>query len=173
VDYDRLVAQHKDAVYRQMIRVCGNHDDAEDALVEALLSAYKALDTLRDEAHFRAWLAQIARRVCVRIKKRDSLMSLVQFSELELHGPVNLASDDTPAEDQLAQGDLHDCVTHVVSQLPSIYKDVYMYREIQGVPAEDVSRKLNLSIAAIKSRLYRARAIVREALDTNLCSSLT
>jgi DNA-directed RNA polymerase specialized sigma24 family protein len=63
-DFDALTRQHKDSVYRQLLRVCGNHEDAEDVLVEALLKAYRHLNQLRDSEAFRAWLAQIGRRVC-------------------------------------------------------------------------------------------------------------
>ena len=47
-DFESLTREHKDSVYRQMIRVCGNREDAEDVLVEALLKAYRHLDQLRD-----------------------------------------------------------------------------------------------------------------------------
>ncbi len=58
MNFETLVNQHKDAVYRQMLRVCGNHADAEDVLIEALLKAYRHLDQLRDSVAFRAWLAK-------------------------------------------------------------------------------------------------------------------
>src|SRR5580700_12014243 len=85
-DFDALTRLHKDTVYRQMIRVCGNREDAEDVLVEALLRAYRHLDELRDSVAFRAWLAQIARRVCWQLKERDALLPLVQLSALEEEG---------------------------------------------------------------------------------------
>lgn len=56
-----------------MVRVCGNRDDAEDVLVEALLSAHRALGQLRDEAGFRAWLIRIGGRVCGKLKRREAL----------------------------------------------------------------------------------------------------
>jgi len=55
-DFEALTRPHKDAVYRQMLRVCDNREDAEDVLVEALLKAYRHLDQLRDSAAFRSWL---------------------------------------------------------------------------------------------------------------------
>src|SRR5271169_6478052 len=85
-DFEALTRQHKDSVYRQMIRVCGNREDAEDVLVEALLKAYRHLDQLRDCAAFRAWLAQIAKRVCWQLKERDALLPLLQLSTLEAEG---------------------------------------------------------------------------------------
>jgi RNA polymerase sigma-70 factor, ECF subfamily len=172
VDYDRLVAKHKDAVYRQMIRVCGNHDDAEDALIEALMSAYKALDTLRDETAFRGWLAQIGRRVCMRIRRKDALAPVMQFSEMELRGIPEPTADELPAEERLARDDLHACVARAIDELPEVYREVYLLREIKGMPAPEVSQKLGLTIPALKSRLHRARQIVRDMLDSNLCTAL-
>ena len=61
--FEKLANEHKDAVYRNMIRVCGNREDAEDVLIEALLKAYRHLDQLRDDRAFQPWLAQIAKRV--------------------------------------------------------------------------------------------------------------
>ena len=53
-NFERLANQHKDLVYRQMVRVCGNREDAEDVLIEALLRAYRHLDQLRDSVAFRS-----------------------------------------------------------------------------------------------------------------------
>ena len=83
MDFEALANEHKDAIYRQMLRVCGNHEDAEDVLIEALLKAYCSMDQLRDSALFRAWLAQIARRVCWQLKAHEKLLPLMQLSELE------------------------------------------------------------------------------------------
>src|SRR5215467_6672663 len=85
-DFEALTRQHKDAVYRQMLRVCGNREDAEDVLIEALLKAYQHLHQLSDAVAFRAWLAQIARRVCWQLKEREALTPLLQLSMLEDEG---------------------------------------------------------------------------------------
>ena len=81
--FEKLANDHKDAVYRNMIRVCGNREDAEDVLIEALLKAYRHLDQLRDDWAFQPWLWQIAKRVCLQLKKREALLPLLQLSMLE------------------------------------------------------------------------------------------
>ena len=86
MDFDALANEHKDAVYRQMIRACGNREDAEDVLVEALLKAYSNLGQLRDSAAFRSWLAQIGRRVCWQLKQREALLPIMQLSAMEAEG---------------------------------------------------------------------------------------
>ena len=82
MDFDELAAEHKDAVYKQMLRVCGNREDAEDVLIEALLKAYRSLNQLRDAEAFRGWLSIIARRVCWHIKSNEALLPLIQLSAL-------------------------------------------------------------------------------------------
>jgi len=86
MNFEELANENKDAVYRQMVRVCGNREDAEDVLIEALLKAYRNLEKLRDSKAFRAWLAQIARRVCWQLKEREALLPLMQLSTLEEEG---------------------------------------------------------------------------------------
>src|SRR5215472_12763370 len=82
MDFEHLANRHKDAVYRQLIRACGNREDAEDVLIEALLKACRNLDQLQDAAAFRAWLAQIGRRVCWQLKERDALLPILQLRRL-------------------------------------------------------------------------------------------
>jgi DNA-directed RNA polymerase specialized sigma24 family protein len=78
-DFEALTKQHKDAVYRQMIRVCGNHEDAEDVLIEALLKAHRHLDQLRDSAAFRTWLARIGKRVCWQLRAQNRFCPCFNF----------------------------------------------------------------------------------------------
>jgi RNA polymerase sigma-70 factor, ECF subfamily len=162
--FDKLAVQHKDIVYRQMIRVCGNREDAEDVLIEALLKAYRHLDQLREAVAFRPWLAQIARRVCWQLKERESLMPLLQLSSLEDEGR-EIAGDRPSMETELAARRMKEILQEAIASLPAPYRSVYELRDIDGVSGEDVARQLNISVSAMKSRLHRARAILREHLD--------
>lgn len=158
--YERLVHEHKDAVYRQMVRVCGNHDDAEDVLVEALLRAYQALDSLEDETAFRGWLAIIGRRVCGRLRKKEALAPLVALADAE-RIPV-------PADDLADRGDMESLKARLhqaLDDLPEEMRQVYVMRDIEEVSGEETAGRLGITLAAMKSRLHRARALVREKMD--------
>ena len=163
-DFEELANQHKDAVYRQMLRVCGNQEDAEDVLVEALLRAYKNLDQLRESAAFRGWLAQIGRRVCWRLRSREKLMPIIQLSQLEEDGK-QLRGRMQSAEAEFATKEMADLLHSAVDTLPEKYQTVYRMRDIEERSGEEVAEELGLSLAAMKSRLHRARAMVRERLD--------
>lgn len=165
--FDALTRQHKDAVYRQMLRVCGSHEDAEDVLIEALLKAYRHLDQLRDSAAFRAWLAQIARRVCWQLKEREALSPLLRLSTLEDEGREIAGNEPTP-EASLARRQMKQILDKAVAALPSLYRDVYELRDIEDRSGDEVARKLGISRAAMKSRLHRARDLVRAHLDAAL-----
>ena len=166
-DFDALTRQHQNSVYRQMVRVCGNREDAEDVLVEALLKAYRHLDQLRDSAAFRAWLAQIANRVCWQLKEREALLPLLQLSTLEEEGQDIPGRELTP-EGDLARRQMKQMLDEAVAALPALYREVYQLRDIEDRPGDEVAKKLGLSRAAMKSRLHRARDLVRTYLDKAL-----
>ncbi len=166
-DFETLASEHKDAVYRQLIRACGNREDAEDVLVEALLKAYQNLDQLREQTAFRGWLAQIGRRVCWHLKAREALQPIMQLSALEARGNVPHALATSP-EEQVSRDELHRILTEAVDQLPPEYRSVYVMRDLEGRSGADVARQLGISLAAQKSRLHRARSQVRAFLDRRL-----
>jgi len=167
MDFEALANQHKDEVYRQMIRACGNQQDAEDVLVEALMKAYKHLDQLRDVATFRAWLAQIGRRVCWQLKQREALHPLLQLSMVEEEGR-EIPSGEQPLEQQIALRQMSTLLHQAVDKLGEDYRRVYEWRDLEDVPAQEVAHRLGITVAAVKSRLHRARENVRNALDAAL-----
>jgi RNA polymerase sigma-70 factor (ECF subfamily) len=171
-DFEALAAEHKDAVYRQLIRACGNQDDAEDVLVEALMKAYQHLDQLQDQDAFRAWLAQIGRRVCWHMKKREALTPLLRLSTIEAEGvqPVDPAP---PPDALLARRRMHALLQEAVAQLAPEYRIVYELRDLEGYSGQDVASRLGITLAAEKSRLHRARSQVRAFLDERLVGRAT
>lgn len=162
MDFETLTNQHKDAVYRQMLRVCGNREDAEDVLVEALLRAWKSIDRLESAEAFRAWLAQIGRRVCYRVRRREALLPLVEMPEFEA------AATGPNPEQERAAAELKEMMHSALEGLPAEYRRVYEMRDLEEMRGEDVAQTLGISLTAMKSRLHRARAMVRARLDESL-----
>ena len=169
-DFEALTREHKDSVYRQMIRVCGNREDAEDVLIEALLKAYRRLDQLRESAAFRAWLAQIARRVCWQLKEREALLPLLQLSTLEDEGR-EIAGGELSPDAHVARRQMKLLLDEAIAGLPEEYRSVYRMRDIEDRPGVEVARALGISLAAMKSRLHRARELVRAHLDAALAGT--
>jgi RNA polymerase sigma-70 factor (ECF subfamily) len=168
MNFEELANEHKDAVYRQMLRVCGNHADAEDVLMEALLKAYRGLGQLREAGAFRAWLGQIARRLCWQLKEREAMAPLLQLSAMEEVG-VELESKAEALDVDLARQEIKSVLWQAIAELPPDAREVYMLRDVEDLSGEEVSKALGISLAAMKSRLHRARGTLRERLDQLLC----
>ena len=167
MDFEDLANQHKDAVYRQLMRACGNREDAEDVLIEALLKAYRNLDQLRESGAFRAWLAQIGRRVCWQLKQREALLPILQLSALEEDG-MQLVSDRESAETGVAREQMKSLLQRAIESLPAKEREVYELRDIQELGGEETATRLNITLAAMKYRLNRARTNLRRYLDEAL-----
>jgi len=170
MNFEELANEHKDAVYRQMLRVCGNHADAEDVLMEALLKAYRSLGQLREAAAFKAWLAQIARRLCWQLREREALAPLLQLSVMEDEG-AELASQGEALDVELARREMKALLWQAINELPPEAREMYLLRDIEEMSGDEVAKKLGISVPAMKSRLHRARQAVRERLDRMLAAS--
>jgi len=138
MDFEELANEHKDAVYRQMLRVCGNHADAEDVLMEALLNAYRSLGQLREAAAFRAWLGQIARRLCWQLKERETMAPLLQLSG-DGGGRIELASKAEACDVDLARQEIKTLLWQAIGELPQDAREVYMLRTLRP-EREEVSK---------------------------------
>jgi RNA polymerase sigma-70 factor (ECF subfamily) len=160
--FESLVRKHKDAVYRQMARVCGNKEDAEDALASALMLAFRASDQLASDEAFRTWLSTIGKRVCTRMRNHPSIQKTLEYAEE--HDLV----DRGVGEFDLAV--LKGCVRDAVEALPEVYRAIYVKCELDEATVPEAAKELGISHAAAKSRLLRARAIVREKLDRSVCA---
>ena len=157
------MAQHKDAVYRQIARVCGNYDDAQDVLVETLLAAYRSMDQVRDPAAMRGWLATIGRRICRRMKHKEALAPIITLD----HEPY-----ETPHLDEdLEAGRIRGCVQGALENLPERYREVYRLRDLEQLSADEAAERLGINVRNLKSRLHRARRQIREALDSGICGA--
>ena len=162
MDFEALVNKHKDAVYRQMLRVCGNREDAEDVLIEALFRAYRYLDKLERPEAFRAWLASIGRRVCWRLKRREAVLPLIQLSQME---GFEIPSTSAAPDAQWDAMQMKQLLESALQSLPEGNRRVYEMRDLENQPGEKVAEALGISPAAMKSRLHRARVLLRERLD--------
>ncbi len=167
MDFESLMREHKDAVYRQMLRVCGSREDAEDALSIALIKAYGALGSLEKEESFRPWLIQIGRRVCGRMKHKEHMRPVFELEGLEAVG-LQLASLEPTPEEEALEAEMRTCLLSSLEELPPMYREAYELIDIQELDLERVAERLGITLAALKSRLHRARGMIRDKMEEKL-----
>jgi len=146
-----------------MVRICHDADDAEDVLSEALLRAYRFQSSLQDEQAFRSWLAMIGRRVCIRLRQTEAQHPVVKLAD-----DWDVQDTSQPPDELALMQETHQCILSAVNAMPEIYRDVYVRREVREETAEETAAALGVSVAAVKSRLHRARNLMREAMDSQL-----
>jgi len=149
-----LVSGSHPHVRRFAHSLCASPEDAEDAAQEALIILYRKIGTLRASRALASWMFRIVRNECLR---RSRLM-------LHHHEPISDTALPS-VEDDVMQRLEAGRVAAAIAALPGDQRRVLILRDVQGYRGRAVAEALGLSAAAMKSRLYRARAAVRHTLQ--------
>jgi RNA polymerase sigma-70 factor, ECF subfamily len=152
--FDAFVMRHQAPVYRHLRALGAEAADAEDALQEAFLAAWKAASGYRGGASARGWLLTIARNALRRRHRRLTEESL-EAAELERLGlAAGWGEEDTRPLERIAARELVDLG---LAALDPTDREVLLLRDVEGLSGEETASLLGLSVAAMKSRLHRAR----------------
>jgi RNA polymerase sigma-70 factor (ECF subfamily) len=122
---------------------------------------------LQADAAFRVWLGRIARNVCTRLRSREALLPLVSLDTSE-EGQVwadTLATGQELPESEAIQAELKALLHRAIDSLPEPLRQVYRLRDVEERSTEETAVRLGLSESAVKARLHRARAHLRERLN--------
>ncbi|NUP31338.1 MAG: RNA polymerase sigma factor [Streptomycetaceae bacterium] len=164
-DVDALAALVSGAhpnVRRFARSLCATPEDAEDAAQEALIILYRKIGMLRASGALASWMFRIVRNECLRrAKTMLRERPLVADPMADVDGGAAVESAEEEALRRLEAG----LVAEAVAALPPDQRRVLIMRDIQGYSGRTVAAALGLGTAAMKSRLHRARATVRQALD--------
>jgi RNA polymerase sigma-70 factor (ECF subfamily) len=161
--FQELVDLHSDAMLRLAHGFLSNHDDAADAVQDAFLSAFKALDQFVGSCMLKTWLHRIVVNVCLmklRAKKRRKTYSiddlLPRFDETNHHLQPVAPWKDSPTS-RIDQHEACEQVRRCIEQLPEDYQSVLVLRDIEGLDTEQTAKILMTTTGAVKTRLHRAR----------------
>jgi RNA polymerase sigma-70 factor, ECF subfamily len=163
---DALVARYETRVFRFGLTMCHDVEDARDALQDTLLAMVRSLNTYRGESSLSTWLYAIAHHACLRKRRRrqGAPTHLASLEALEPHDRDRMAAPAPNPEDAAAAGEMRTALHAAIRGLPPAQRAVLLLRDVEGLTAPDAAEALGLSVAAVKSRLHRARLAVREAL---------
>ena len=158
--FERLVEEYADRIYNVALRVTGDRSDAEDAMQEAFLSAYAAWPRFRGESSPVTWLYRIALNTALmRVRSRRPVEYL---SELV---PEDDVQDWSPSVADLAQrSELQERILTGISLLEPDQRSALVLRDIDGLSTAAAAEVLEISEQALKSRLHRARMLLRQYL---------
>jgi RNA polymerase sigma-70 factor (ECF subfamily) len=166
-------------VYNLARRMLGNDADAEDVTQDVFVQVVRKLPTFRGESAFPTWLHRVTVNAALTFRRKRAAREAHRTHPL----PDDFGSDGghlapvrpwsaTPADEALDR-ETQQLIEDAIGRLPEAYRDVYVLADVEGLPAAEFAEMLGLSVHAAKSRLHRARLLMRKALARHFERSAT
>lgn len=164
---DALVARHQARIYRYGMKMCGDPEEAREIAQETLLTLARSVRTFRGDASLSTWLFQVARSHCIKRRRRSKYApARVESLDTDVDDSASLPDPSAASpEDVVAARELGAAIERAIAALDPPYREVLVLRDVEGLSAREVATVLEVSVPAVKSRLHRARAFVREQLQ--------
>jgi len=156
--FERLVAPWRDDLYRYAFWLSRDPDLAEDIVQEAMLRAFRSLESLKDEGSVKAWLLTIARREHARVYERKRLETQ-DIDELSAAEAALIATGDDTDVDDMRQA---------ILQLDDDYREPLLLQVIFGLTTEEIAAAMDMKQGAVLTRLHRARKKLIEQVRPGL-----
>ena len=170
---DRVFRDYAPRVYNLARRMLGNDADAEDVTQDVLLQVVRKLETFRGESAFPTWLHRVTVNAALAHRRKRASRQAHQSGQPidavleDGHGnphPGSLRPWSVSPDQPVLDAETHEVIERAIGELPETYRDVYLLADVEGLPNQEIADMLKLSVPAVKSRLHRARLMMRDAL---------
>ena len=159
--FNVLVERYQDKLRSYTFRITRSESEAEDVLQEAFILAYTHLASFRGEGKFCTWLYAIVRNLAIsNVRKRKSHLTLSEG--------IDFAGGDPPPDEGIRVSELSDMVNQGIAELDESYRQIVILREIEGKEYQEISELLDIPLGTVKSRLHKARTLLKEKLENRL-----
>ena len=169
--FDQIVEKHKVSLINFAYRFVGDQETAEDIAQETFIRIYKNIRRYRsDKAGLRTWMYKIAANLCKNELRRRSRRSKVLVSaaigdQENTGNPIEFMQDKAPGPDQqLEKKEFQKILSETISRLPEKFRTVLILRDIEGMTYEEISQITGKPAGTIKSRLNRARLMLKDKM---------
>lgn len=175
-----IMRRHNQQLFRLAVGVLADRAEAEDILQESYIRAFARIGEYSGEGRLGAWLASIVRNVAIdraRVRSRRSQhISLeVDMRRIDDDFPLDRArADESASNPDVAaeRADMRRLIEEEVAQLPDQFRAVFILREVEGLSVEETAEYLGIPDATVKSRDFRARALLKARLGEQIDASL-
>jgi RNA polymerase sigma-70 factor, ECF subfamily len=164
-----LVREHTDLVYRISYAALHSHHDAEDATQETFVRVLRYRSKLGQVADLKSWLARIAWRVAVDRSRNRKWTCEIPLDDPEK--PADIESSATPADETIQGSQLEATLEKLISALPRKLRDPLLLSAIEGISPREVAVTLGINEAAVRSRVSRARQVLKKKLAQQMSQS--
>ncbi|MBM1173506.1 RNA polymerase sigma factor [Microvirga arabica] len=173
-----IMQRHNRRLFRAARGVLNDDAEAEDVVQETYVRAFTHLDGFRGEAQLSTWLTRIALNEALgRLRRRRLTVALKDIDAIDDQGEARViylpsARQDSDPEAAAAQAEVRRLLERAVDQLPEHFRVVFMLRDVEEMSVEETASHLGLRPETVKTRLHRARRLLRQSLDRTLSAAV-
>jgi RNA polymerase sigma-70 factor (ECF subfamily) len=158
--FEVLMRRYNQRLYRVSRAIVRDEAEAEDVMQQAYVNAYVHLDQFEDRAKFATWLTRIAVHEALARVRRRFRQAEVDMGE----GDMELRSRTPDPERQAFAGEVRRALESSLDSLPAIYRSAFILRDVEGLSTAEAAECLSVTEDTVKTRVHRARALLREEL---------
>jgi RNA polymerase sigma-70 factor (ECF subfamily) len=167
-----IMRRHNRLLFRTARSILGSDAESEDALQEAYLRAWRALASFRADSKLSTWLVRIVINEALgRLRRRSATVIPLEATMDEGDAPPadSIAADEAQQPDRIAmRGEIRRLMEARIDSLPEAFRTVFMLRAVEQLSVEEVASALSLPEATVRTRFFRARGLLREALSRDV-----
>lgn len=169
---ERLLVRAQEVAFRFSFLVCGHTEDAEDVMQDALLRTYRHVERIKRPEAFRTWLYTTVRNACL-MKRRRRVGEPKHHLSIEAgtlapdgeHTPIDVSDHGQMPDEAVMNSWLGSRLRSALGSLPPGLRMVVFLREMEGLSTREVAQVMRISEANVKTRLHRARTLLRAQLE--------
>jgi RNA polymerase sigma-70 factor (ECF subfamily) len=170
--FECILRRHNRLLFRTARSVLKDDAEAEDALQEAYLRAWRALGTFRADAKLSTWLVRIVINEALgRLRRRGAqvivLDAALDGGDVDIESSLHDNPDDRP-ETHAMRAEVRGLLERRIDRLPEAFRTVFMLRAVEELSVEEVAAALQLPEATVRTRFFRARSLLREGLSRDI-----
>ena len=170
--YHDLIRPYERSVYVMALSYMKNEADAEDAAQEAFIKGFRKLESFRAESKFSTWLISITINEARTRLRRQALVRMEPLDQLPDEdkniSPALLRDWCEIPSEAVEREEVRNLIQLAVGQLPDIYRQVFLMRDVEELTINETAEALNISIPSVKVRLHRARMMLQKQLAPQL-----
>lgn len=155
--YEVLVRRHNTRLYRTARAILRGESEVEDVMQEAYVQAFAHLAQFREEARFSTWLTRIAVHEALARKRRAQ-------RQTPMEEPAVAGSDTSTPEREAGTHEIASMVEHAIDELPDSFREVLVLRTVEDMSVAETAAVLDIPEDTVKTRLFRARGLLRDAI---------
>ncbi len=162
-----LMRRYNRRLYRLARATLGDAQEAQDALQDAYLSAYRSLAQFRGDSSFCTWLSRLVLNECLgRLRRSSRRQNVIRMTRLPDDAELDAATSDESGSPERAadRAQMRQILEHQIDALPESFRAVFVLRSVEELSVEETAECLGIPVETVRSRHFRAKGLLREAM---------